>query len=353
MYAIKSFVPPLHGLRGVAALIVLLSHFGNMGLYLLPVPYERIGKVGVWIFFTLSAYLLTNHLTVALLTGRFNYRPYLSYAIRRVFRIFPLFIISLLIYYAIGDFSLRQLVDHATFQEATGVYWAVVVECKYYLVIPCIAILVASKGERTAILVLAIGLIISIAISFNSQQKLFSEGLELIPRLVPFLVGSLLAILTLADTSEVQRKVAQVVQNPMINYLTLFLFIALITSFKLAIYGQIHSNWLPIISVAISFVTATLIYLSLNDSTIVSKFLGRKWLVFAGKISFSVYLLHMFVLKNGLLQAVWEGLPYSYIKAWATLIIVIGIAWTSYILVEQPGIRIGNKLEKFLFDKPA
>ena len=40
----KEFFAPLQGLRGIAVLYVLLSHLGNAGLFLLPVPHDAIGK---------------------------------------------------------------------------------------------------------------------------------------------------------------------------------------------------------------------------------------------------------------------------------------------------------------------
>lgn len=52
-------VKSLQGLRGLAVLYVLASHIGNYNLKLLPIPLNATGKVGVWIFFGLSAYLLT------------------------------------------------------------------------------------------------------------------------------------------------------------------------------------------------------------------------------------------------------------------------------------------------------
>ena len=52
--------PALDGLRGVAALMVVASHAGNMNLHLLPgFSWAGAGKNGVFLFFVISAYLLT------------------------------------------------------------------------------------------------------------------------------------------------------------------------------------------------------------------------------------------------------------------------------------------------------
>ena len=53
-------VDALDGLRGMAALIVVFAHSSNIGLHLLPgLTAEGMGKSGVFMFFLLSAYLLT------------------------------------------------------------------------------------------------------------------------------------------------------------------------------------------------------------------------------------------------------------------------------------------------------
>ena len=55
--------PALDGLRGVAVLLVLLAHSSNVGLRLHPaLDLSGCGRMGVFLFFVLSAYLLTGQL---------------------------------------------------------------------------------------------------------------------------------------------------------------------------------------------------------------------------------------------------------------------------------------------------
>jgi hypothetical protein len=50
----------LDGLRGIAVLFVVLSHLSNAGFNLTPVlNFAGSGKYGVFLFFVLSAFLLT------------------------------------------------------------------------------------------------------------------------------------------------------------------------------------------------------------------------------------------------------------------------------------------------------
>ena len=54
-------IPGLHGLRGIAASSVLLTHASNNGYHVLPgVSFSGTGRSGVFLFFVLSAFLLTS-----------------------------------------------------------------------------------------------------------------------------------------------------------------------------------------------------------------------------------------------------------------------------------------------------
>ena len=53
-------IKSLDGLRGFAVLLVLLSHMSLVGINLVPgLDFAGIGKAGVYLFFVLSAFLLT------------------------------------------------------------------------------------------------------------------------------------------------------------------------------------------------------------------------------------------------------------------------------------------------------
>ena len=91
------FTPALHGLRGLAALLVLFYHwdgsfpaFGDM-LNQLPVVGKfyfyiiELGWVGVDWFFVLSGFLLT----ASLWSKSINFKSVINFTIRRVFRIYP------------------------------------------------------------------------------------------------------------------------------------------------------------------------------------------------------------------------------------------------------------------------
>jgi peptidoglycan/LPS O-acetylase OafA/YrhL len=127
-----------HGIRGFACLIVLIGH-----AFLLfsegAAPYMvGIGKIGVWLFFVLSAFLLTHKFHY---TG-FGLRALQYYACARFIRIIPLFVITVCCYHALNMPDMQTWDDVfriLLFQKGAGHLWTIPVECTFYALLPLIA----------------------------------------------------------------------------------------------------------------------------------------------------------------------------------------------------------------------
>jgi len=135
----------LDGLRGLAALMVVASHGSAGGQHLLPgISLEGIGKHGVFLFFVLSAFLLTRQ-ALRWPWGAAWWGALRGYAVRRVARIFPLYLLVLLAALLLGGPGLGVPIDAAAFWrhlgllEGRGIYWSIPVEFVYYLWIPPLA----------------------------------------------------------------------------------------------------------------------------------------------------------------------------------------------------------------------
>jgi peptidoglycan/LPS O-acetylase OafA/YrhL len=96
------------------------------------------------------------------------------------------------------------------------------------------------------------------------------------------------------------------------------------------------------LSVSITFVFAL-------NSLYFTKFLKKKPLVFLGKISFSLYLIHPLVLLF-MIHLLAGLLPTGIIVTIVPLISVL-FAWIMYNLVEIPSVKIGKKVNDFLLNK--
>lgn len=101
--ASKEFNPTVHGLRGVAAMMVFLAHIlGGVGENVYPNVQSYLslthgpanfGRWGVWLFFVISGYVI--------LPSVLRYTPR-EFALRRFFRLYPLFFAFSLLFITIN-----------------------------------------------------------------------------------------------------------------------------------------------------------------------------------------------------------------------------------------------------------
>lgn len=335
-----AFVPALTGLRGLAVLYVLLSHMGLSELYLIPyLRYEHIGKMGVVIFFVLSSYLLTTKLTEELRAGGREPAVFGAYLIHRLFRIYPLFLLVLVLHVLVGNFDAGTALLHALLQRGFRELWAIAVEFKYYFCMPLVAWAAVRFGTRVTLAVLGVLMGAWMVYALLNPLVSFDNDIALSHKLLPFLAGSSLALAAGGSAWPGGGwKIAA------LGWSSLGLLAAATVVFHLWWPEHLSAAWLPWIMLATTLAACGLTRVSL-ESGIVSALLGSKPLVFFGDISFSVYLLHEFIVGVVLHNS---SLPLP-LKPWLALLLVAGIAWLSYRVIERPGIKLGYRLGKRLF----
>src|SRR5690242_13049795 len=169
----------IDALRGIAALLVLWLHVANSyhtlspetaahGRWLNDVISEiDIGRIGVVVFFLISGFVIPFSIKPA------SAAPIAGFVIRRVFRIYPAYWLSvpLAAYvffwsagrpFGIGEFvvNLTLLQDIFGVQPAEGVYWTLLVELGFYAL--CIILLLTRSlfsARRIALLSAALALV--------------------------------------------------------------------------------------------------------------------------------------------------------------------------------------------------
>ncbi len=135
---------PLDGLRGLAVLMVVFGHGANHGLGPFGPDSMMIrGKLGVYLFFVLSAYLLDRQIIKMFQQGRAQWDYWRYYFSRRILRIFPLFFLALVVFRLANAAGLKvvihswgQLWEHLALQRGDHIFWSIPVEFKYYLISP-------------------------------------------------------------------------------------------------------------------------------------------------------------------------------------------------------------------------
>lgn len=153
-------LPVLDGLRGLAILLVLFSHWVNDLPHRL-FPYGTSGWCGVDLFFVLSGFLITN----GLLASRTSINYFSSFYSKRLLRIFPVYYLALLAYFILLPLCLPgmprpdaydrvfywfYLNNWAAFLHLPnapfiGHFWSLAVEEQFYLLWPVVVLLVRPR----------------------------------------------------------------------------------------------------------------------------------------------------------------------------------------------------------------
>lgn len=197
----------LDGLRGTAVLVVIASHLSNAGL--LPRPgMAGTGKAGVYLFFVLSAFLLARILLARPLPALANARLWADYALRRILRIWPLYLFVLLLawvltragvpwHYHLDDAALWR---HLALREGQSVLWSIPVEFTFYLWLPVLVLAMAwLRGRCPAWLqILLACALLAAAIWRWPASAMAVNDVRLGPYLPVFLCGAFAARIDLA-----------------------------------------------------------------------------------------------------------------------------------------------------------
>ena len=200
----------LDGLRGLAVLIVIASHLSNAGMGLLPFSMGGTGKSGVYLFYVLSAFLLMRLMLLrGARAGYGNARMWADYALRRVLRIWPLYLVVLLLSWALTtqgyagwhyQLDTPALLRHLLLREGQSVLWSIPVEFKFYLCLPLLVLAAAwLRGRVHWSIELAFAVLLMAAVLFawpSSQAPV--NGIQLGYYLPVFLCGAYAARIEVA-----------------------------------------------------------------------------------------------------------------------------------------------------------
>ncbi|MEZ5986904.1 MAG: acyltransferase [Hyphomonas sp.] len=321
-------IPQLDGLRGVAAMIVVLAHAGNLGLIW---RNPQSGHIGVMLFFALSGFLM------AWLYGMrdMTLRGWASYAARRFFRVYPLFVLAVLWSLWVPRWSYRvnaeNYLDHLRLADGVSVLWTIPVEIKYYLVFPFVALAVHAIRSRTAQLTLLAALI-----AFFALVPMPKEHKPVWPFMSYFLMGYAAAVALawikersypgwLADLAFACSCAAIVLAMPVVmNALT----------------GYHYKIWSK--PLALSLLVGVTVLSCALSPRLAPLLLGNPVTRFIGKISFSLYLSHMLVLRYVKSHSPdWLDLPLS-------MIAVFCVATLLWLIIERPSQWFGQSVGRLI-----
>jgi peptidoglycan/LPS O-acetylase OafA/YrhL len=144
--ALMNTIRALDGLRGVAALIVVVGHFSLVVPRFLHSAGRESGHTGVMIFFALSGFLM-GYLYLGQAPTRHAIAQFL---VRRGARVIPLYVVVVLASFAVlntvpelriwvhGVRHLDRLIENLAMLRGFNILWTVPVEIQFYLLVPLI-----------------------------------------------------------------------------------------------------------------------------------------------------------------------------------------------------------------------
>ncbi len=322
--------------RGLAALIVLLSHFqltilpglNDSIIFKTPLRIFIDGTSAILYFFILSGYVLTLSLknsSEVTLTG------YLKFIVARIFRIYPAYIFTLLITFVVLNFFITKPDGNWLTQ-----YWQSAADFKSLLTqsllivrIPYDPVMRLIPQDWTLTIEIAISFLLPVlAAAFVKRSfvaLIFVYGAVMFLRLEPFVFDFSLGIFLARNRDWLIDKW----KNPGLKIPLIFLASLMICSgylfpeqMKYADLILIHHKSWGIVIILWAIISSEKIQLVLS----------RKPLVFLGQSSYSFYLLHLLILL--ILTSVLNDLnPFLFLIVY--LIITIVTSSIIFKIIEQ------------------
>jgi len=320
------YLSSLDLLRGLAAVAVCYFHFthGNPDfLSKTNILYQsgRYGFLGVDVFFVISGFVIP----YAMYRGMYRFKNFGTFLLKRVIRIEPPFLISIILvialnwlstlspYYRGTGFTIdyTALALHLGYLNAffeypwvNDVYWTLAIEFQYYIIIALIfPLLIHSKKYFSFI---ALGLFGVMGFFITGHNFIFNYGLL-------FVVGILLF-------------------QFQIGYLKNAEFGALLLIALLMIYVKFDNRYLMAALLPYFFI----LYFNLTSG--VSKFLGN--------ISYSLYLVHIPIGGRiiNICETLFQSEQIRSVFVFVALAVSIFAAWIFFMLIEKPAMNLAKKI---------
>jgi len=319
----------LDGLRGIAALFVVMSHVFDI-LFI-----GILGKLGVGIFFVLSGYLMS-HLHINLPINALNLK---KYAINRFSRIAPIYwiviIFSIVAYHFDKTFvnhidGTIQILRHFLFAGSAGVFWSISPEIQFYIFFAGLWISLQSfmSGKRIYFIFFLL------VILFFVLTRGFWPGIALPSKIHLFILGVGAGYIT----TKIEKKWKPIWWT-MLELTTVLLIVLRV--------NQITSAEIFYHDLYIAFLIFILVLLVSIGQGIFSKLLELRVFTFMGKVSFSIYLVHTIVIFYFEKFNICGYCPGSQVSNAMAVLVAIFIAGILSIYIELPlSARVRQLLNK-------
>jgi peptidoglycan/LPS O-acetylase OafA/YrhL len=344
-----TYYPSLDGLRTVAVGIVLCAHGG--------VPYFRSGGVGVDIFFVLSGFLIS---TVLLAewerTGAISFRNFYA---RRFLRLAPALLLTcgfvgLAKTWLTGRFPGTDIALSLSYTAnwALALYnyqltwlnhcWSLSIEEQFYLLWPLVIVVlernVPSKRTKLALLIVAAAAIaVRRALMVGSwPDERINFGLD--TRMDTLMCGAALAYVVRGLP---QGRLPARLSRWIGRFLAPLAFVGLIAVIHTVTWYSPWMGWIGymLVAGAAVIVVADLVA---GSHSLLARPLATRPMIFIGKISYGLYLLHLpvYYIVEALIPE--ASLP---VRLAVKVPVSLALAWMSFHFIEKRCLKLKAKFE--------
>lgn len=293
-------IKPLTSLRFFFAFFVFLSHltmnFGSKKIDWIQRNFFYEGFLGVSFFFILSGFVLTYSTSKYISHDKTYNLDIRKFYLTRIFRIYPLHILTLIITVAIySDFKFSSFIaafflvhsfipDFAYYFGYDSPSWSISDEMFFYSVFPFLVPIFIRKTKVVLITVVLLSVILIIIkpfIPLNYQK--FIYYINPLSRLLDFYLGIMLYFAYNKIKSHINIRLGNILEWTSLSLFILF-FLGHFWIDKAFRYSIFY--WIPMCYIILAF--------SFQKGWL-SKILKHKILVYLGEISFAFYLVHLIV----------------------------------------------------------
>ena len=362
------YLSQIDALRGWAILLVFFFHaWGVSGGSAGSEPslwfsYVAAGRTGVTLFFVISGFLLSIPWLRALTSADVTMPSLKNYYAARVLRIVPLYYLAVFMACVVSgswDAGFKaftfQFVGFEIFPFSV-VWWTLVTEVQFYLVLPLLIWLLASGGKSRLFLLLVLilwgGVYVTQVLHNASGEKIGSYLLtkSLFGRLPAFLLGMVAAWVFLGVRALPIFQANWVrVLGAVIILLALYVNGVVLRHTVLLGGWESESNWhehhffeaiLWSVVLLVLVLTRPLFYWVIANSV----------LAVVGKLSYSLYLWHVPILFYVIYPAKERlGVGFSesllaYLLTFAALLLSLMVSLLTYRFIELPGLNVKRRL---------
>jgi peptidoglycan/LPS O-acetylase OafA/YrhL len=354
-----TYIKEFDSLRALSVLSVMFSHyFGQFkfsGLF---------GFAGVTFFFVLSGYLITQILLKEKESVKIDLRNNTSklgsvlkvFYLRRSLRIFPIYYLTLMILVLLNIDSARSyflyhffyasnfLYSFAIYYDHLSHFWSLAVEEQFYLVWPLLILLLPFGVNQIRFFWLLI--VASVLFKFCMVYFISIDSLAvhyMMPSCIESFAFGALALL-------IGKK--RILPNLLIRLLAgsfgLFLLLQILPVISSSPFIKLISTVLSRTFFSFSSAIILVLVIKNNHKGFFYKMLNNRVLLLLGKISYGIYIYHMFV--PGLLGYLQTNLGFDLrgtgLHMPLNFLVTFLIAYTSFVLIETP---INNLKKKFRY----